>query len=260
MSRKTETLPRRFRERPLDRSRGPAHAQIAEQLAQAIAGGELVPGDRLPAEPALADRFGVSRMTLRQAIAALEQRGLVIRAVGRTGGTFVAKPKLERDLTTFAGLSEQLRRQGVAAGARLLAAAEVDASPDAVSALELEPGARVYEIARVRLADGEPVALERTAFPAAFFPGLLGHRLDGSLYDLLHRRYGRVPRRAVERLEPTLAARAEAEALEVETGAPLMLVERVAYADSVPLEFSRELHRGDRTRAVVWTSELAAPT
>src|SRR5919199_1478972 len=92
------------------RGGGPAHAQIEEWLAGAIAPGRPPVGGRLPPERELAGRLGVSRMTLRQALAALEARGLLVRSVGRNGGTFVAEPKLERDLSGFAGLSDQLRR------------------------------------------------------------------------------------------------------------------------------------------------------
>ena len=116
----------------------------------------------------------------------------------------------------------------------------------------------MYEVRRIRLADGRPIALERSLFPAARFPGLLDFRLDGSLYELLEVRYGLRPHRARESLEPVTAGVREAEALEVAEGAPLMQVERTAYARSgEPLEFARDLFRGDRTRVVVWTSELA---
>jgi GntR family transcriptional regulator len=116
----------------------------------------------------------------------------------------------------------------------------------------------VYEIQRVRLADGKPIVLERSLFPAARFPGMLDSRLDGSLYELLEVRYGLRPHRARESLEPVTARVREAEALEVREGAPLMLVERIAYARSgEPLEYARDLFRGDRTKVVVWTSELA---
>src|SRR5207249_5112032 len=97
--------------RRLDRSGPPAYAQIEERLAEAITGGDLGAGDRLPPERLLAERFGVSRMTLRQALDSLEHQGLLVRTRGRKGGTFVAEPKIERDLTTVAGLTQHLRRQ-----------------------------------------------------------------------------------------------------------------------------------------------------
>jgi GntR family transcriptional regulator len=235
------------------------HAQIEDWLAEEIAAGALVPGDRLPTEHDLAEWFGVSRMTLRHALAALARRGLVTRTVGRHGGTFVAAPKLEQDLTTLAGFSEQLRRHGMVAGARVLNASQRPAGPAAAAALQIGDGDPVYEVRRIRLADGRPIVLERSLFPAARFPGMLECRLDGSLYELLEVRYGLRPYRARESLEPVTAGVREAEALEVAEGDPLMLVERTAYARSgEPLEFARDLFRGDRTRVVVWTSELAA--
>jgi GntR family transcriptional regulator len=218
------------------------YAQIVSEIEQAIADGRLGPGDRLPPERELAAEHGVSRMTVRQALQTLESRGLLRRSIGRSGGSFVAQPKLERDLGTFSGLSEQLRRQGVEAGARVVSAREADGE---------------LEIVRVRLADGEPFALERSRFPAERFDGLLELDLTGSLYELLADRFDAAPVRAVERIEPVLADADEADALGVEAGTPLMLVDRTAYdAGGLVVETARDVFRGDRTRIVAWTSEL----
>ena len=216
------------------------HAQISGELEAGIARGELAPGDRLPPERALAEQYGVSRMTVRQALQTLEARGLLRRAIGRNGGSFVAEPKLERDLGT--SLSAQLARAGVVAGAEILSAHD---DGDAV------------EIVRVRLADGEPFALERSRFPSDRFAGLLQLDLSGSLYELLAEHFGAAPVRAVERLEPVLADADEAAALHVHVGAPLMLVDRTAYDEAgLVVEIARDVFRGDRTRIVAWTSEL----
>jgi GntR family transcriptional regulator len=245
----SRTAPRILREPGIT-----VHAQIEDWLAGQIAAGALVPGDRLPTEHDLAAWFGVSRMTLRHALAELAGRGLVTKTVGRRGGTFVAAPKLEQDLTTLAGFSEQLRRHGMVAGARVLSAFLCEPGPAARAALDTDT---VYEIRRVRLADGKPVALERSLFPAVRFPGLLDLPLDGSLYELLEEHYGLRPHRARESLEPVTAGTREAGILGVDAGAPLMQVERTVYARSgEPLEFARDLFRGDRTRVVLWTSEL----
>ena len=137
----------------------------------------------------------------------------------------------------------------------MLTAAQRPAGPAAAAALRLAVGDPVHEVRRIRLADGKPIVVERSLFPAALFPGMLQCRLDGSLYELLEVRYGQRPHRAREVLEPVTAGVREAEALQVAEGAPLMLVERTAYArDGQPLEFARDLFRGDRTRLVVWTS------
>jgi GntR family transcriptional regulator len=216
------------------------YAQIIAQIERAIDDGDLAPGDRLPAERALAEEHGVSRMTVRQALQSLEARGLLRRAIGRNGGSFVAQPKVERDLGTFSGLSEQLARQGVAAGARVISACEVDG---------------LVEIVRVRLADGDPFAVERSSFPADRFRGLLQGDLTGSLYELLG---NDAPVRAVERIEPVLANADDAAALGLRVGAPLMLVDRIAYDEAgLVVETARDVFRGDRTRIVAWTSQFA---
>jgi GntR family transcriptional regulator len=214
------------------------YAAIIAEIEAAIAGGRLAPGDRLPAERALAEEHGVSRMTVRQALQSLETRGLLRRTIGRNGGSFVARPKVERDLGTFSGLSEQLARQGVVAGAMVLSAREVDGA---------------IEIERVRYADGEPFALERSTFPGRF-RWLLERDLTGSLYELLG---DDAPVRAVERIEPVAADEDDAAALGLRVGAPLLLVDRVAYDDAGEVvETARDVFRGDRTRIVAWTSEF----
>jgi GntR family transcriptional regulator len=218
------------------------YARIVSQVEQAIADGRLSPGDRLPPERELAAEHGVSRMTVRQALQTLESRGLLRRAIGRSGGSFLAQPKLERELGTFSGLSEQLRRQGVEAGARVVSAGVIGGE---------------IEIVRVRLADGEPFALERSCFPADRFAGLLELELTGSLYDLLDEHLDAAPVRTVERIEPVLADMDEAGALGVPTGTPLMLVDRVAHdSGGLAVETARDVFRGDRTSIVAWTSEM----
>src|SRR4051794_27635678 len=250
--------------------RGPAHAQIETWLEDAVAGGKLGPGDRLPPERELAERLQVSRMTLRQALDSLERRGLLARRVGRDGGTFVAEPRIE--LAGLAALSGQLRARGLAARARGLSTRE-----RAASAAGAALGGRGVEVGRGegarrgaeaglgegvsgavggRLPAGERVALERGVYPATAYRGLLDEPLDGSLYELMRRRGDEVPVRAVERLEPALADTETADALGVAAGDPLLLVERDAYGPSGRLlERSRDLFRGDRTR-VVWESEI----
>jgi GntR family transcriptional regulator len=241
----------------VSRTKGPLHVQIGGAIEQAIASGELRPGDRLPPERELAGWFGVNRLTLRQALADLEQRRLIRRAVGRRGGTFVAESTIERDLTTFAGFSEQARRHGLTASAMLLHAEQVAACEEVARGLEVAPGSPVFEVARLRLANGRPIAIESSSFPGERFDGLLDEPLDGSLYELLTVRFGARPCRAVETLEPVRADAGSAHLLGLSRGAPLLLVERVAFDEAGrPVEFAKDLFRGDRTRVVVWSFEL----
>src|SRR5437764_2420622 len=158
---------------------GPAVIAVRDRLRAQIAGGELAPGQRLGAERELAERLEVSRSTIRAALADLERSGAIRRARGRAGGIFVAQRRVERDLTSLAGLPAYLRRQGFESDARVISTATVEADAEAAAALGLGPGALVLEIVRVRLADKTPISLERALFPAERFPGLLDRSLAG---------------------------------------------------------------------------------
>ncbi len=242
----------------IDRASGvPAYAQIEERLVELIESHRLDVGDRVPPERDLAAWVGVSRMTARAALRSLAVRGVLERDVGR--GTFVARTKVDHDLTRFAGFTEMVRRQGLAANARILAINALPAPEDVAGKLQLEPGELGYRVERVRFADDEPLTLEDSWLPAERFPGLLDHDMRGSLYELMRDDYDCPPVRAVERLEPVLAEAHQAAALGVPAGAPLMLVERVAYAaDDTAVEFARDHHRGDRARFVVHVATAIA--
>jgi GntR family transcriptional regulator len=200
----------------------------------------------------MAERYGVSRSTLRAALDALESVGAVRRVPGRSGGTFVAERKVERDLTSLASLPSYLRRQGFESGARVLSTTTAEADAETAEALAIPIGSVVFEIMRIRLADGEPISYERARFPAAQFPGLLDHPLGGSLYALLESVYGVVPDEAEERIEIVSASATAARVLGVRRSAPVVSIARVTVdAEGQPFELSHDLFRADRVRIVV---------
>ena len=202
----------------------------------------------------------MSRSTIRAALADLERNGVIRRARGRGGGIFVAERKVERDLTSLAGLPAYLRQSGFEADTRVLSTATVEADAELVEALGLAAGALVLEVVRVRLADGEPISLERALFPAERFPGLLDRSLGGSLYELLETHYDLTPGEAEERIEVVAAGAAEARLLGVRRGAPLLAVARTAWdASGSAFERSHDLFRADRARIVVRALPPAAP-
>jgi DNA-binding GntR family transcriptional regulator len=234
-----------------ERAGGPIWARIEASLRERIESGELGPGQRLPAERDMARQLGVSRMTVRQALAALADRGLVERGVGQ--GTFVSGAgKVDHQLGTVVGLTEVVAKHGLVAGARVLEARERGASAPVATALGREDGAPVVRLRRLRLAGGRPIAIEDDWMPAELVPGLLEHDLSGSLCLLLREHYGFEHGEVEERLEPVAAGAFEARVLGVGVGAPLMLVERVVQdPEGRPIKFSRHRHRGDRSRFVI---------
>jgi GntR family transcriptional regulator len=231
---------------------GPAAEDVRRRILDEIAGGALLAGERLGAERDLSGRYGVSRSTLRAALDALESVGAVRRVPGRSGGTFVAERKVERDLTSLASLPSYLRRQGFESGARVLSTTTAEADTETAQVLAIPIGSVVFEIMRIRLADGEPISYERARFPAAQFPGLLDHPLGGSLYALLESVYGVVPDEAEERIEIVSASATAARVLGVRRSAPVVSIARVTVdAEGHPFELSHDLFRADRVRIVV---------
>src|SRR5215472_3344738 len=222
--------------------------EVRRILADQITAGRLRP------ERALAADLGVSRATLRQALAVLEESGLVRRVPGRGGGTFVSKGKIERDLSRVVGVPALLRSQGVVAGTRVLSARLSEADEPAAQALRLRAGDLVIDLVRIRLADRSPISVERAMLPADRFPGLLELPLGGSVYELLEEHYGTRPKEAIERIEVVTASQDEAMILDVPAGAPLIAITRTTSDEGdEPFEFSHDLFRGDRTRIVVRT-------
>lgn len=226
----------------------PAHIRIGFWLERLIVSRALAPGDKLPSEIEIAHALGVSRMTLRQALSSIEAKGLIDRRRGRFGGNFVATPRFEFDHAGLPGFTEQMRRIQVEAGAHVLRATTRRGAADVRRHLGLKRGEQVHEVLRARSANGEPILLEETYFPAATFPALLSADLTGSLYAVM-REYGAAPFAADEHIEAVPAGEQHAEILHVETGFPLLLITRTSFTESgVAVEFSRDYHRSDRSR------------
>lgn len=208
------------------------------------------PGTLVPAERRLAEEFGISRVTVRQAIQELVVEGKLSRAHGR--GTFVAPPKLTH-VIGLTSTADAIRAQGAVPSSRILTVGECPADREVADRLRLAPGTAVVALKRLRLADSECMALDHSYFEAARFPGLVGH-LDGTrgLYQVLQEEYGCLPAQAEETIEAAMASPEEAALLEVETGVPMLEVEKLSYdAEGVPMEFSRGLFRGDRYRFLI---------
>jgi len=237
-----------------DASDLPAHARIAYWLERLIVSRTLKAGDRLPAEVDMASALGVSRMTLRQALASVEGKGLLERRRGRFGGNFVSQPRFDFSLAGLPGFTEQMRRAHVEAGAHVVQAVTKRAPADVQRALNLKRGDQVHEVIRVRSANGDPITLEETYFPAGIYKGMLTFELTDSLYGVMDREYGRAPFSADEVIEPVKATAQQAELLHVEEGQPLLLVTRTSSdREGTPVEYSRDFFRPDRTRIVLRT-------
>ncbi|MBZ9713537.1 GntR family transcriptional regulator [Deinococcus multiflagellatus] len=228
----------------------PVYVQVAQGLAQRIESGQLRAGSALPAERELAAALGVSRVTVRQALALLSQQGLLTRRHG--SGTFVTPPPRpgelpSRTLGLLSSFSEDVRSRGQVPGARVLGFERTRPSAQEAMSLALSPGELVYRLRRLRTADGEPLAIEDSTLPAALVGELRPEEVqDASLYALLSAR-ALSPARAIRHLRALNADLTLAPLLGVPVGAALLATDRVSWlAGGRPIEYARAHYRGDR--------------
>ena len=229
----------------------PLHHQVYLDLRAALEVGEWRPGDLLPPERQLAERYGCSLITVRRALSELTREGRIQRTRGR--GTTVLPARIERDFGGTLSFTEEMQNRGLDPETRLIGARPESAGEVVATALGIEPGSPTLYVERLRVAGGEPLLLEQVHLPAERFPGLLASDLErGSLYDLLTARYGTRIVRAREALEPVLLRAREARLLAQKPRTPALLIEGTAYGvDEAPVEFARSYVRGDRTRYYV---------
>lgn len=234
------------------RSPIPFYFQLTELLTREIETGRWAIGERLPSEPAICEQFGVSRTTVRQALAALESEGLVRREKGR--GTFVAERRSGGWLLQSAhGFYEEAERAGHTVRSQVLHRAVERLPAWASDALRLRPGSDGVTVERLRWMDDRLVMYVVSHFPRKLAEGLLGADLEtASLYRVLEEREGVTVAGGRRVVEAARADRTLARLLRVQAGSPLLSVEAVSWdARLQPFECYRAWHRADRTKIEV---------
>jgi GntR family transcriptional regulator len=209
---------------------------------------QLGVGAAIPSERQLTTDLGVSRLTVRAAIDELAREGYLVRRHG--SGTYVQRPKIAQELT-MTSFTEDMRRRGMVPGSRTLSMTSTLAGARLGRSLQVSPSERILAIERLRLADGETMAIERLYVPEAVVPGLTQTDLDGSFYELLNTRYGITIVSGTQAIEPTVTTEEESAALGVPLHSPAFLFERSSRDERErTVEFVRSVYRGDRYRIV----------
>jgi GntR family transcriptional regulator len=234
----------------------PLYVQIAGSLLDRIESGQLSPGDRIPPERELSDMLSVNRMTVRRALNMLEGQGLLLRRQG--DGTYVAQPKIERQASQVFPFTKGMETRGYKPGTKLITFEKRPSSTSIANQLDLPVSAPVFRVFRLRLLNQEPVMLEEFTIPAHLFPDFERHNLSNrSLYEIFATEYNITISQARQSLEPVIASEYEAGLLEIEAGSPLMLERRLAFnQEQQPVEYSRDLYRGDRFRFITEVASL----
>jgi GntR family transcriptional regulator len=207
------------------------------------------PGDAIPSERTLCAELGVSRPTLRAAVDELVAAGLLVREHGR--GMFVAAEKITQELVSHRD-SFSLPPAGGVWTSRLLEFRSLPAGARVGRKLRVSPAAEIRYVARLRLVDGSPMAIEHLHVPADLVPDLTSEELErGDLYEHFRDRHGVQVGEAVQSIEPTVVTRAEADLLGVPELSPALLFERLTTdTGDRPVEYVHSLYRGDRYRIV----------
>jgi GntR family transcriptional regulator len=229
----------------------PLYLQLSETLRSMIENNDLKAGDRVPSENELAAQYAVSRNTARLAISALISQGLVYRIQGR--GTFIIPQRLQFEIFELISYTEELRRMGMVPTSRVLRLERVIPPVKIACQLELAANQEAYVIERLRLADNEPMAINLSYISCDICPNLDQEDLaQGSLYDILERKFGIRLARAQQILRPASATAYESELLHLRAGYPLLLVEGVIWQENGrPIEWTRIIYRGDRYEFVL---------
>jgi len=224
----------------------PRHSQISQWLRQQIESGDLKPEEKLPSENELAKKFDVSRVTIRRALQSLESESLIYRCQGL--GSFVSDGRVSQNLVKLTDFNEDMSHAGLQPSSEVKLFQAVDA-PDWLSEmLQIEPGNKVLQIDRLRKGDGEPIAFDSTWLPI-FYGQLLDEKKlkDCTIYDLLEQDYDISVIKGCYRMSAEAADEHLAEELNVETGSPLFLIDRMTYTiGNKPLYYQKRYYRNDK--------------
>lgn len=230
----------------------PIYYQLEEIIKDLIEKGELKPGDSLPAEREYAEKFEISRMTVRQAFTQLVNDGYLYRIQGK--GTFVAerKPKIEQALQGLTSFTEDMKARGMKPGSQLVQFEIIPATSLIANQLGIQEYGPVYEIKRIRLADDVPMALETNYISANFIKGLTEKIVNQSLYSYIENQLNLRIDHASQVIESSVADELEAEYLNIQPGAPVMLIQRNTFLkDETPVEFVKSTYRADRYKFMI---------
>ena len=234
----------------------PRYYRLVEILKKRLQSGEFQPGDQFPTEERLCHEHSLSRGTVRRALMILVDEGWLRREQGR--GTFVADSLRPPVFFRLADFSEDMQERGLEPSTKVLKLHVIPASQEIADRLQIAKGAEVIESARLRLADGRPMAYETRYLAYQLCPQLLIEDLaHESIHSLLIDKYNIPLVRACHTVEARVLSGEEARLLDVEPGSAGFFVDRVTFTvRDQPVTWYRTLYRGDEYR---FTAEFQRP-
>ncbi len=227
-------------------SKIPLYHQLYTLLQEKIRSAEWKPGDMIPPESELVDRYRISRVTVRKVLEMLVGEGLLVRERGR--GSFVAHPKLEHGMTRIVSFTDDMKQRGLTPRTRIIFTGLVPAPAEIAERLKIPAGEELARIDRLRLADEEPMCVEESFLVHRYIPGILTYDFTvNSLREIKEKKYGIQWSRAMQTIQAIPAPLNIARLLSIRPGAPLLYFERVTFSQNdIPMEYLRVFYRADR--------------
>jgi GntR family transcriptional regulator len=235
----------------------PYYYQLQVYIKDKIESGEWMPGEKLPSQEELCQRFNISRTVVRQTLNNLANENLIVTHKGQ--GSFVApQKKILRLMQSIVGFYEDTVSRGLTVGTQVLEQVTLPADPELAANLGIAPGDPVVKLSRLRSISGELVVFANTYIPERLCPGLIEEDLrEQSLYRLLADQYGLKLAQGTRQIESVNANPNLAELLGVPAGAALLQVEGIGQlADGTTIEYYKSWHRGDRARIKVHVVDM----
>ncbi|MFD1414391.1 GntR family transcriptional regulator [Oceanobacillus jeddahense] len=223
----------------------PLYLQLMEEIKAKIETQTYREHEKLPSERELCDRYELSRITVRQALQALEQEGFIYKLHGK--GTFVSQKAFKQDLKSLYSFTDEMRKKNKNPKSNVLAFQEISADEKLMLEMGVEEEEKIYEVVRLRLADEEPLIYETSYIPEKWFPGLTKQRLiEKPMYEVFETDFHRKVTRVVEDFSATTTGEKEAGYLGLTEKQPVMRIKRFAYHDEKLIEYTVSVARGDK--------------
>ena len=228
----------------------PKYTHIIQHFVDKINSGNMKDGDKLPTEDVLCSYFNVSRITVRKALNELLNEGYIIKKHGK--GSYVNTGIARMQLNSLQSFTEEMKSRGMTASSKVLCVSLLNADNIVSNKLQVEENFKIYCIERLRLANGEPMSIEKVFIPYYLCPDIEKHDLSGSLYDIFENHYNLNPKKADQCIEAIVGTKREQEILKIKLRAPVLKIERITYlSNNTPLEYVSSIYRGDKYKFYV---------
>lgn len=223
----------------------PLYSQLMDLIIEKIDSGKIESGNKITSERELAEKYSISRATVRQAISELEKQGYLHKIQGK--GTFVSKKRMNQELNGFYSFGDVIEKEGKTPSSKVIDLSTREAGINLGKIFNISPEETLYVLSRIRLADGEPLMYETTFLPENRFKNLSEEKIQTlGLYKVLKNIYSANLTSADETFYPCALDENDEKFLNITPGDCGIILERITYENENVIEFTKSIVRGDK--------------